>query len=459
MSVVSRIAGIAVVLLVAAVLGVAGWLAVAPPELIRLGSAYAAKIICSNVFLAGRDAQAVLADDVQAPGHPLLKLMRVTVDEERRIVSTGLFGLFGQGRALYREGLGCTVMTDGLTADDLQPTGIDVAMAGAATDLPWPDGDDVPPMVDPKLAGLLADPEMAGPGMRAVVVIKDGRLVAERYGAGFGPETPLLGWSMTKTVNMAILGTVVAAGKLGLDAEHLLPAWAGDDRDAISIADLAGMQSGLAFNEDYGDVTDVTRMLFLERDMATFAAQQPQAAARGSVFNYSSGTAAILSRAWQDALGYPAAALAWPRKHLFEPIGMRSAVLEPDAAGTFVGSSYLYATGRDWARFGQLLLQDGQWKGVPVLPSAFVGWMHEPASASKGAYGRGQLWLDGPGGRPNAAFGLPADTYWAIGHDGQSMAIIPSAGMVVLRMGLTPSKLGYQPQPIVAALVNLLARP
>ena len=222
------------------------------------------------------------------------------------------------------------------------------------------------------------------------------------------------------------------------------------------------MSSGLEFNEDYGDVTDVTRMLYLEPDMAGFAAAKPLAGEVGKVFNYSSGTAMMLSRLWQDAVG-DAEALAWPRTALFEPIGMTSAVLETDEHGTFVGSSYLYATARDWARFGQFLLQDGVWNGTEILPAGFVAWMREEAPASKGQYGKGQVWLHGSGRRtrrpartPTPASTCPHDTFWLEGHDGQTVAVIPSKKLVVVRMGLTPSKLGYRPQGLVAALAKAL---
>jgi CubicO group peptidase (beta-lactamase class C family) len=141
---------------------------------------------------------------------------------------------------------------------------------------------------------------------------------------------------------------------------------------------------------------------------------------------------------------------------------MESAVLETDASGTFVGSSYLYATARDWARFGLFMLGDGTAAGRRVLPEGFLDWMRQPASASKGEYGNGQLWLHGPeagtpeGQHPDDGFDLPDDAVWALGHDGQSMAMIPSKGLVVLRMGLTPSKLGWKSQALVEAIVNAL---
>lgn len=445
-------------LAVLTVAALAAWLYLAPPALIRVGSGYSAKIVCSNVFIAGRDADDVLAADVQAPGHPLLKLMSVSVDKEQGTVSAGLFGVFGKSVAVVRDGLGCALVPDGDIATAKAITGPALTPA-PPLDALWPDGDKAAASQDPEIAKILDDAALAGTGMRAVVVVKNGRIVAERYGAGFSEKTPLLGWSMTKTVNAAIVGTVVKDGKMAMTNQGLFGPWKTDGRAAISLSDMMAMSSGLEFNEDYGDVTDVTRMLYLEPDMAGFAGSKPLTGEVGKVFSYSSGTAVMLSRLWQDALGDKDKALAWPRVALFDPLGMRSAVLEADEHGTFVGSSYLYATARDWARFGQFLLQDGVWNGREILPAGFVGWMRQAAPASK-VYGKGQLWIEGPGDEesPGAgtAAGLPGDTYWMEGHDGQTVAIIPSEQLVVVRLGLTPAKLGYRPQIMLAALVKAL---
>ncbi|MER8577934.1 beta-lactamase family protein [Mesorhizobium sp. M1423] len=434
----------------------AGWLYFAPPELIRVGSGYSAKIVCSNVFIAGRDADDVLAVDVQAPGHPLLKLMRVSVDKEKGTVSAGLFGALGKSVAVVRDGLGCVSVPDGNVAAAKAIAGTASTPAPLA-DAIWPKGDKIDASQDPEVTTILDDPALTGAGMRAVVVVKNGRIVGERYGDGFSEKTPLLGWSMTKTVNAAIVGTALKDGKLAMTNQGLFGPWKADGRAAISLADMMAMSSGLEFNEDYGDVADVTRMLYLEPDMAGFAESKPLTGEVGKVFSYSSGTAVMLSRLWQDAIGDKA--LAWPRTALFDPLGMRSAVMEADEHGTFVGSSYLYATARDWARFGQFLLQGGVWNGKDILPAGFVDWMREPAAASK-VYGKGQLWIEGPGDeeRPGAgiAAGLPQDTYWMEGHDGQTVAIIPSEQLVVVRLGLTPARLGYQPQAMAAALVKAL---
>ncbi|WP_113447346.1 serine hydrolase domain-containing protein [Rhizobium cremeum] len=440
---------LAVVMLVTALVF---WLSFSPPALLRVGTGYAAKIVCSNVFLAGRDPENVLAADVQAPGHPLLRLVSVDVDREARSVTAQLPGAIAASTAIYREGLGCSNVPDGgAVADTVQPPPLEPQRIAA--DAPWPAGDRVE-AAEPAIAGLLADPALAGPGMRAIVVVKDGGIVAETYGGGFSHATPLLGWSMAKTVNAAVLGRLVAEGRLGLDDSGLFSGWKDDQRGTIRVRDLMAMESGLEFNEDYGDVTDVTRMLYLERDMAAYAADKPEIAGPGEVFNYSSGTSVLLARVWMDRFRDQSRALAYPETALFAPLGMTSALMEADAAGTFVGSSYVYATARDWARFGLFLLQDGVWNGNRLLPEGYVAMMQQPTVASNNRFTKGQAWQEGPGGVMDQTFGLPADAYWMLGHDGQSVTIVPSERLVVVRLGLTPSKLGYRPQKLVKAVMD-----
>lgn len=451
-------------LAVIAVIGLGLWLWFSPPDLIRVATSYSAKIVCSNVFIAGRDAGAVLADDVQAPGHPILKFVRVSVDESAGLVKAGLAGMFGNGLASARQGLGCATVPDG----DLGKAAAKLEVPAVAADSTalWPQGNIVAPSQDPAIAAILDDPALQGPGMRAIVVAQNGRIVGERYGAGFSEKTPLLGWSMTKTVTAAIIGTLVRDGKLDLAKANLFPEWGTDGRAKITVADLMAMTSGLEFNEDYGDVTDVTRMLYLEPDMAAFARDKPLAHGINDKFNYSSGTTVLLSRIWQDALGGAQEALAYPHQALFGPLGMTSAVLEADARGTYTGSSYLYATARDWVKFAQMLADGGVASGRQILTPEFAAMMREPVAVSDEGfgpqYGKGQLWLRGPSGTtpdgqdPDTGFVIPPDAFWMRGHDGQAICIIPSKKLVVLRMGLTPSKLNYKPQALVQRLIAVL---
>lgn len=439
--------------------GALAWLTVAPPELLRVGANYSTKVVCSNVFLAGRDAGQVMQDDVQAPGNPLMRLMSVTVDREQRTVRGGLFGFIGNGLAVYREGTGCATVPDG---DLARATGVvsqRPAIAVPPADQPWPAGNLT--QTQPALQALVERADLAGPGARGLVVIHNGRLVAEHYGPGFSHSTPLLGWSMTKTVTAALVGLQIADGRLSMDDAGFWPAGSGG-REAIRLNQLMAMEDGLQFNEGYGDVSDVTRMLYLEPDMAAYMLARPLAHPPGSVWNYSSGTTVLLSHLWQQAAG--AGALELPQTRLFAPLGMRSAVLEADARGTLVGSSYLYATARDWARFGQFLLQDGVWNGQRLLPEGFVQTISSPSAVSKGEYAQGQIWRWGPQGatpvgeNPDGPFNLPADTYWMRGHDGQAIAVVPSRQLVLVRLGLTPKALNYQPQRLLQALLEALPK-
>ena len=258
----------------------------------------------------------------------------------------------------------------------------------------------------------------------------------------------------------AIIGTLVKDGKLAIDQKQLFEPWKADGRAAISIADLMAMSSGLEFNEDYGDVTDVTRMLYLEPDMAGFAAAKPLAHPVGETFNYSSGTSLMLSRLWQNAAG--AEALSYPREG-----AVRSDRHDQRGART--------RCSRHLRRL-VLSLCDGARLGA-VRPVHAAGRRLErqgnPAGRLRRLDARGSAGVEGairqgPGlalraGRrhaggqdPDVGFDLPADTYWFEGHDGQSVAVIPSKKLVVVRMGLTPFKLAYKPQGLVSALAKVL---
>ncbi|EPE97713.1 serine hydrolase domain-containing protein [Rhizobium grahamii] len=432
------------------------WLYVNPPELLRVGDGYAAKIVCSNVFLAGRDPEQVLYEDVQAPGNPLLRLVRVAVDRQEKRVTARILGLFAPGYAIYRGALGCSSVPDGdfVAAARAVPDGPEAQ--SSPNEAIWPEGNAVADVHDSGVDALLADKDLLGPAMRAVVVVHNGRIIAERYGDGFSPTTPLTGWSMTKTVNAAIVGRLMLDNRITFDDIALLPQWQGGDHSTIKLSDLMGMQSGLAFNESYGTVADVTRMLYLDADMTALPASLPLEASPGERFNYSSGTSVLISKIWMDRIGNMQTALAYPKMALFDPIGMSSAVLEVDARGTFAGSSYLYATARDWARFGQFLLQDGVWNGERLLPERFMTAMRTPTASSGGKYTKAQAWLAAPGGDSSTTAGLPEDTFWMEGHDGQSVAIVPSAKLVVVRLGLTPSWLRYKPQMLVKEILAAL---
>lgn len=431
--------------LVLGVVAVSVYLLIAPPALLKVGTNYSAKIVCSNVFLAGRDAGEVLAVDVQAPGHPLLKYVSVDVDEEAQTVKAWVFGFVAPALSQYREGLGCT----NVHAADLSDTTL--AAPASEPEGNWPQGNTVDSSQEPDIAEILSDETLLGEGYRAVVVVRNGRIIGETYADGFDAETPLLGWSMSKTVVAGLIGTLIEAGRMEL-ADPMTDSfaeWNQDDRRNVDVESMLAMASGLEWNEDYGDVSDVTRMLYLSDDMAGFASDRPAAAEVDTVFNYSSGTSTMLSRFVQDQVGEDS--LNYPRNALFDPLGMTSAILETDASDTFVGSSYLYATARDWARYGQFLLQEGVWNDQQILPEGFTNWMFEPTAASDNRYSKGHLWREAPGDLPPFE-----DAVWMLGHDGQSVGIFPSHDMVIVRLGLTPSRIGYSSLPLAQALISAL---
>jgi CubicO group peptidase (beta-lactamase class C family) len=272
------------------------------------------------------------------------------------------------------------------------------------------------------------------------VVLADGRLVAERYADGFDAGTRQLGWSMAKSVTSAMVGRLVAEGELGLDDADLLGAWRGDARREITVEDLLRMSSGLAWDETYGLGTPVTEMLYASRDMGRYAASQPREADPGTVQEYSSGTTNALCDVLQERTG-----LGTDLAHrlVLEPLGMSSAILEPDADGGLVCSSYLWATPRDWARFGQWWLQDGRWRGEQLLEPSFVRWSTTPVALDGEDEGHAAHWWVNR--RPDGSVRdpvLPADAFWAAGHDGQRVVVVPSAGVVVVRTGFDPAREG-----------------
>lgn len=433
------------------------WLKIAPPELLRVGANYSAKMVCSNVFLAGRSAEDVIREDLQAPGNPIMQLFQVRVDRENNTVRAGLFGYIGNGLAVNRPGTGCATVPDGDLARAASVVSQPPLIAEPPTDQPWPSGSAAQSV--PALQALVEQANLAGPGMRAIAVIHNGKLVAQSYGPGFSQSTPLLGWSMSKSVTAALVGMQIGDGKLSMRQAGFWPKDS-SGREAIKLSNLMAMEDGLEFNEGYGDVSDVTRMLYLEPDMAAYMQARPLAHKPGTVWNYSSGTTVFLSHVWQQAAG--AKALELPYTRLFAPLNMHSAIIEADARGTLVGSSYMYASAQDWARYGQFLLQDGVWNDQRLLPEGYVQRISSPSQVSGGQYAQGQLWRWGPQGatpdgeNPDSAFDIPADTYWMLGHDGQSVAIVPSQQLVVVRLGLTPQNLLYQPQGLLAALVKAL---
>jgi CubicO group peptidase (beta-lactamase class C family) len=284
---------------------------------------------------------------------------------------------------------------------------------------------------------------------RAIVVMKSGRIIAERYADGIGPETPLLGFSMTKSVISALTGILVRQGRLKLDGTAPVDAWANPDdpRHAITVDQLlrhtAGLALGSSLQASLGSAFEpVNRMKFVEADMAAYAASMPLATSPGAVWNYHDGNTIMLAHLIRNAAGgNPADALAFARRELFAPLGMRHVTLQLDGAGTIKGSSEMLASARDWARFGQLYLNDGVAGGKRILPE---GWVNYSATATPNAWvgiGAG-FWTnqgDSFGAKFRATHGWPRDAFFAKGTIGQYTIIIPSERLVIVRLGRSPN--------------------
>ena len=409
----------------------------------KVATGYTAKAVCSYYFLTGQDLDSLMTE---LPSNPLVPFLRPKIDETKGEATVTLWGWAAKQKAILRPGLGCTLLAgkgpfETRSAQMVQPKALDLSQL-------WPLGDAVTTEKSPTLETVLdkwfQDPDPANPRRtRAIVVVKDGQIIAERYGKGFSKDTLFQGWSMTKSVTNALLGILVQQGKLDIHSPAPVPEWQGTDdpRKAITIDQLIRMSSGLEFNEDYSNLANgVTQMLYNQSDMAAYAANEPLAGAPDTIWNYSSGTANILSRIIRDTIGGDITDYwAFPQEALFHRIGMNSATFEPDASGTFVGSSYMYTTARDWARFGLLYLQDGVWNGERILPEGWVDYTRTPTPPSLGEYG-GMWWLNASDGSDPATkewTDLPDDIYYAEGHDGQDVVIFPTQNMIVVRLSVS----------------------
>ncbi|HWA62270.1 MAG TPA: serine hydrolase, partial [Caulobacteraceae bacterium] len=283
---------------------------------------------------------------------------------------------------------------------------------------------------------------------KAVVVVKDGRVVAERYAPGYGPATPIQGWSMTKSVTNALVGVLVRQGRLDMNAPLRLAAWSkpGDGRAAITPDNLLRMASGLSAGQslysDWKGAFDLSsQMEFDQADMAAFAERARLVAPPGARWAYADANTLLLSRQVRDAAGGDAAhTLAFARRELFDKLGMKGAILEFDAAGTPIGSSHMWAPARDWARLGLLYLDDGVVGGERILPEGWVDYAARQTPGSE-AYGYGAGWWTNRGRgvavERRVRAGMPADSFMARGSLGQYIVVIPSERMVIVRMGLS----------------------
>ncbi len=412
-----------------------------PDRAIRVATGAVADAVCAKTFVSGLDPRAVFTESMDRPGIRRLRwLMRYQLDRARKTVDTSLLGLLGS-RAAFHDGLGC-VRLHGSREPYLLKSDFDALRTPKNPPLlPEIAGPAIVEPADPLLTAALdhAFAEPASPPFRrtkAVVVIHDGKVIAERYAKGVGVDTPLPGFSMTKSVVNALLGILTLQGRTTPSLPAPIPEWHGvtDPRREIEVEHLMRMTTGLALDETNSGF-DPSNQMYLYDDMAGFAVKAPLIAPPGSRWHYSSATTQLLARIIRDIAGGPEQTLAFAWRELFNPLGMRSVTLEFDASGTLQGSANMLASARDWARFGLLYLNDGEIGGHRILPDDWVGFS---ASATLDTdYGAG-FWTnrsEHPNAKGRVRLGIPRDAFFASGYLGQRVVILPTQHLVIARLG------------------------
>ena len=421
---------LALVLLVALVYG---RIAIYPQ--LDLISGFSAKSVASGHFLANRSLELIEGGDNDIDK---IDWAKNVIDASESSVSSTVYG-FKKRKAIYREGLGATLINADF--DVSKPYEVP-NRTKQSINLPYPYGnlepkDTVFAEVDytklqKSLANAFDEKEEKKKRTRSVLVLYKGHLIGEKYADGFTKDSKMLGWSMTKSITATYFGILQKQGQFDITKPAPIAAWQNDNRKHITTANLLEMNSGLEWEERYDKICDATRMLFIEEDMTQSQINKPLTGKPNQSWNYSSGTTNLLSgilrqqfKSHQDYLDF------WYAE-LIDKIGMHSMLIETDMAGNFVGSSYGWATTRDWAKFGQLYLNKGNWNGEQLFEESWANYVATPTNSSNGEYG-GQFWLNAGGKYPD----VPKDMYFASGFQGQKVIIIPSHDLVIVRFGLT----------------------
>lgn len=407
---------------------------------------YAAKIMCSGIFVSGRNAADIERDDLNS--FPCFHIPKCVVNYADSSVTVTFWGMASK-TAVYRETLGATLINQ-VSSADLRKQVIQQAVLpiGQQDSVPWPQGNStkriIPDGVDTaKLTKAVSwafynKDDTVSP-TRAIVVIYNGQLIYERYAKGFIAATKLNGWSMAKSITNAMMGVLVKEQKIRMNSPAPVKEWQHDERKYITPANLMQLNSGLQWWGFEAAASNQTNMLFKEDDMAGYTLNKSLQSPPGKVFNYSDGSVNILQLIMRRVLG-DQQYYRFPYEKLFYKIGMFKTVIEPDASGTFVGSSNVYASARDWARLGLLYLNDGVWNGERILPEGWVKFSTTQSEAINkhkgGRYGAG-WWVNQPdrnSGRGRLYGKVPEDCFYAQGYDGQYVWVIPSKKLVVVRL-------------------------
>jgi len=418
--------------------------------MLPVATGYAAKKMCSCHFIADRTQESIQQDDL---GSFPLSLTETTIDKTNKSVRSTLFGMAEQ-RAVYRDNLGCIL----LQGEDDYNVQLELPKFKRDISGDWPHGEQ---KATNKAGGVdyqklqkaidgAFDPslEMDSIRTRAVVVIYKDTLIAEKYAKGFDKDTEILGWSMSKSVVNALIGILVKDGKMSLEQDHLFSHWT-DERSTITLNDMLQMQSGLDFEENYATKSDATEMLFMSENVVEVASRPTLEVEPGTKWYYSSGTTNALMGLVRNQFDNQQEYLKFPHERLFHKIGMHSMVLEVDESGNYIGSSFGYATPRDWAKFGLLYLNEGNWYGEQIVDTSWVEFSREPAEHGEGLYG-GHFWHN----HNHVKFkDVPTDLFYCSGFQGQYVYILPSNDLVVVRMGLNEGE-GYDANGFLKGVIE-----
>ena len=412
-----------------------------PDRAIRIATGVVAHTICVKTFVSGLDPQTVFAEISERTGIRLLRHgLGFQIDRTARTIDVSTLGLF-RSRAAFHDGLGCIEQHGSKPPYILRSDVEALGMPKTPAVLPEIAGLAVVEPSDAALKAALdhAFEEPADPPLRrtkAVVVVRDGRVIAERYAAGIGIDTPLLGYSMTKSVINALIGILTQQGLVTPSMPAPIPEWHGadDPRREIEVEHLMRMTSGLDLDETNSGFDPASRM-FLQDDTAAYAVRAKMIAAPGARWHYSSPTTQIFARIVRDAVGGPEQTLAFAWRELFNPLGMRHVTLEFDGAGTLQGSTWMLASARDWAKFGLLYLNDGVVGGRRILHEDWVDFCAAATLDTDYAAGFWTNRSEHPDAKGRVRLGIPRDAFFASGDLGQRVVIIPSQHLVVVRLG------------------------
>lgn len=402
---------------------------------LSIASGYASRMMCSCTFVQGRDKDEII--DHQLYFSPL-NLMGHDIDFNHKTVTSSLFGL-APTTSKYKEGIGCMIL---IGEDDYK-----VSAPSSSTKI-----------VDfdfPLAAWNIADSIMANHQepedlTQALLVIHQDSVVYEYYAKHFDRDTPILGWSMTKSVTGALIGMRVDDGLLSLDQDNLFSHWT-DDRKHITIDNLLQMNSGLAWEEEYADVSLATKMLFKSENTAATASKTNFEYPIGQEWEYSSGTTNMLSGILRSTFDDHEDYLSFPKDSLFAKLGMVTAFIECDESGNFIGSSYMYASARDWAKFGRLYLREGlAADSTRVLSKEWVDYSTKPNSLSKGRYG-GHFWFD----TYHEEYPDVKDFFFsANGFQGQHVFVFPGLDLMIIRLGAKDIDFNVLLKDVIAQIKN-----